>query len=293
MKNIIELKQEEKKSILEKFIECFVTGQDFEKFLGIFLQKIGFEEVVVTRATKDGGIDLTAIRKGFDKLGSDTNNYYIQAKKYKLSNKINRGEVSQLRGSVKKDRQGNIIPNNQVINIFITTTTFTDTAREEAEDDVSRPVVLIDGYSLVDLCIQHGIGFDFKPMFNDGYIKEAISSKQKAKDCAANNGTTEKYDVEKVISVNDVRARILPLPQMIKAAVLEEGLDILNLSINGNRHILNIDKSKRYLGGVTEIYKNLNMIKQDGVLESRVGKWLIKDGRIYLFIENSKREGDD
>ena len=74
----------ELKQILQKFYEYFnrenssETGKAFEEFLREYLVKIGLDEVVVTQRTRDGGIDLTAIRRGVgDFSDSDVTKYYI------------------------------------------------------------------------------------------------------------------------------------------------------------------------------------------------------------------------
>ena len=84
--NYLDLPKELKKEYIQALYDCFVSPRDFELFLNHFLQKIGFEEVVTTQYVGDKGIDLTCIKKGIDVGGIDTINYYIQAKRYKLSN---------------------------------------------------------------------------------------------------------------------------------------------------------------------------------------------------------------
>ena len=61
MRNNIELNKEEYNALLEQFYTYFEDGYKFEEFLKIYLEKIGLEEVYVTKRSGDGGIDLTAI----------------------------------------------------------------------------------------------------------------------------------------------------------------------------------------------------------------------------------------
>lgn len=68
MRNNIELNKEEYNALLEQFYTYFEDGYKFEEFLKIYLEKMGLEEVYVTKRSGDGGIDLTAIRKG---IGGD------------------------------------------------------------------------------------------------------------------------------------------------------------------------------------------------------------------------------
>ena len=59
---ISELNNEKKKSILKEFYESFNTGFEFEEFLKPFLEKLGLDEVKVTKRTNDGGIDIECVR---------------------------------------------------------------------------------------------------------------------------------------------------------------------------------------------------------------------------------------
>ena len=149
---IVELSKEEKEHIVEDFYKCFETGRDFEIFLNVFLTKLNFEEVVTTKYIGDQGIDLTCIRRGFDPDGTDTINYYIQAKRYSKKNKIGAKEIRDLKGTTKKDKNGNIL-NNNYVNVFITTSSFTAQAKDEAYSNPNMPVIIIDGDQLISLCI--------------------------------------------------------------------------------------------------------------------------------------------
>lgn len=90
----------------------------------------------------DGGID--GIIKE-DKLGLDT--IYLQAKRWEQN--VGQPEIQQFVGALEgvKARRG----------IFLTTSTFTRQAREYA-DKIERRVVLIDGESIAELMIDHGVG---------------------------------------------------------------------------------------------------------------------------------------
>lgn len=50
--------------------------------------------------------------------------------------------------------------------MMISTLDFTSDAINEASNDLSKPVVIINGKSLVMSCIDHEIGFLFKPIFS-------------------------------------------------------------------------------------------------------------------------------
>ena len=58
--------------------------------------------------------------------------------------------------------------------IFITTASYSKKTEEFVDVDPSRPIILIDGKSLVESCIDNEIGFVFTPVFSkkcDGCIE--------------------------------------------------------------------------------------------------------------------------
>lgn len=196
---------------------CFPTGREFEVFLNSFLTALGFEEVVTTQYVGDKGIDLTCIKSGLDLNGTDTINYYVQAKRYARSNKVQPKEVRDLKGTTKRDKNGNIL-NSNYINVFITTSTFTKAALTEATDNPNMPVITIDGEQLIQYCIEKGIGFNYKPVFSKNEII-ALTQSTPTVNTAATNET--EYLVEREITKNDIRARILVIPQVIKSELAE------------------------------------------------------------------------
>lgn len=82
-----------------------------------------------------------------DRLGLDT--IYLQAKRWKSDNSVGRPEIQKFVGALqgKRAKKG----------IFITTSRFTDDAREYAKG-IDTKVVLIDGRRLTDLMIDSGVG---------------------------------------------------------------------------------------------------------------------------------------
>lgn len=75
------LTEEEVKNSQEQLYQYFDTGYDFEVFLKEYLTEMGLDEVEVTQRGRDGGIDLTAVRKGV----GDFSNLIKQIIIYKLS----------------------------------------------------------------------------------------------------------------------------------------------------------------------------------------------------------------
>lgn len=280
--NYLDLPKEIKKEYIQALYDCFVSPRDFELFLNHFLQKIGFEEVVTTQYVGDKGIDLTCIKKGIDVGGIDTINYYIQAKRYKLSNKVQAKEIRDLKGSTKRDKNGNVL-NCNFINVLITTSDFTKGAIEEAISNPNNPTILINGEKLLDMCIENGIGFTYKPVL----VKEAIKSLfADTSTCDTTPVITieNDYIVSREITANDIRARILIIPQLIKN-IIGSSDETISVIFNGNSYQLNIDKTRRYLGGVTEIYKQSGLINEDNIFISKQAKWKLVDNIIHITIE--------
>ena len=276
---IIELSNEETDKYLDELYSCFPTGREFEVFLNSFLSSLGFEEVVTTQYVGDKGIDLTCIKPGLDLNGTDTINYYVQAKRYARNHKVQAKEVRDLKGATKRDRNGNILSNNY-INVFITTSSFTKGALDEASDNPNMPVITIDGTQLLQYCIEKGIGFNFKPVFSKNIIISFTHSEQQV---APNSTPTGEYLVEREITANDIRAKILVIPQIIKS-MLDESAERFSVVFCGIEKKLNIDKQRRYFGGVTEFYRRFGLLTDDGASISKKAKWKLADGKIIVDI---------
>ena len=276
---IIELSDEEINKYLDELYSCFPTGREFEIFLNSFLSALGFEEVVTTQYVGDKGIDLTCIKTGLDLNGTDTINYYVQAKRYARNNKVQAKEVRDLKGTTKRDRNGTILSSNY-INVFITTSSFTKGALDEASDNPNMPVITIDGTQLLHYCIEKGIGFNFKPVFSRNSILALTHSEQPSSPIITMN---DEYLVEREITANDIRAKILVIPQIIKS-VLDEAAERFSVVFCGIEKKLNIDKQRRYFGGVTEFYRRFGLLTDDGVSISKKAKWKISNEKIIVDI---------
>lgn len=275
---ILELTKEEIDKYIDDLYSCFPTGREFEIFLNSFLSALGFEEVVTTQYVGDKGIDLTCTKTGLDtKNGTDIINYYVQAKRYARSNKVQPKEVRDLKGTTKRDKNGNIL-NSNYINVFITTSTFTKAALEEANDNPNMPVITIDGTQLIQYCIEQGIGFNYKPVFSKNDILSLTQCEQQVDNFVVSESV---YLVEREITKNDIRARILIVPQVVKNELPENKVKF-NVVFNGIKKQLNIDKSRRYFGGVTDLYKQFGLLTSDGIYINKKAKWRIDNDKIIV-----------
>jgi len=112
--------------------------------------------------TGDGGID--GIIKE-DKLGLDI--IYIQAKRWQ--NTIGRPEVQKFVGALQGQRARK--------GVFITTSTFTNDARQYA-GNIENKLILIDGIQLAQLMIENDVGvstsarYEIKKIDSDYFTEE-------------------------------------------------------------------------------------------------------------------------
>lgn len=276
--NISTLSDNELLSIQAEFYNYFETGYDFEEFLKEYLIKMGLDEVEITQRSRDGGVDLTAIRKGVGDFSEiDITNYFIQAKRYALENRIGVREIRELKGTIPFGYKG----------IFICTSSFTEDAKKEAINDISKPVVLVDGRSLVQSCIDNGIGFIFKPVFSLEKMNKLLNKDKVAKKNL--NPIENNYSdyIEKTITSNDVRSRIISIPSSIMK-LIPGFMQKIDVVINDKTYSLTINRSRNYLAGVTSILRDYNLLSMDNVITSKNARWSFDTEKnlIKLYIEN-------
>lgn len=115
----------------------------FEKIVVDLLVKMGYGTGEVTQYSNDGGIDgiITTDALGFDPI-------YTQAKRYASDHKVSRPELQGFAGALGHYTRG----------IFITTSTFAETAIEFARTFPHATIVLIDGHKLAELMIDYNLG---------------------------------------------------------------------------------------------------------------------------------------
>jgi restriction system protein len=92
----------------------------------------------------DGGVDGVIDQ---DSLGLDR--IYVQAKRYNRDNAVGSGAIRDFFGSLDRFKAAK--------GLFVTTSSFTASARETAEF-LSKRLVLVDGIQLAKLMIRHGVG---------------------------------------------------------------------------------------------------------------------------------------
>lgn len=281
MRKTTELTIEEQNKLIYDFYSYFESGYAFEEFLKVYLEKIGLDEVRVTQRSVDGGIDLEAIRYGVGGLeGADSVEYFVQAKRNKPGTTIPIEKVRALRGVMKSGSKG----------LFITTASYSTKTKEFVMDDLSRPIILIDGKSLVESCIDNEIGFVYKPVFS----REMMDELKNPNDDLPITGRLHNDDsspitiVDKQITANDIRARIIRMPKAL-IDILEPNQKTVSVSINGSElKKLKIDKTNCFLSGVTELYRNLGLIRQDGSYAPKKSIWKIYTDKVEITLKENE-----
>jgi len=130
-----------RKRLRQRLME--MSPADFEELVGQLLASLGFEEVIVTSISGDGGIDV----RGTLVVGEVIRTRMaVQVKRWK--NNVQAPVVQQVRGSLGAHEQG----------LIITTSDFSKGARKEAERADATPVALMNGEQLVTLLIEHNLG---------------------------------------------------------------------------------------------------------------------------------------
>lgn len=265
MRKNIDLSADEYSEIMDKFYSYFEDGYKFEEFLKIYLEKMGLEEIFVTKRSGDGGIDLTAIRKGIGSLSNAVDEvFYIQAKRYSPTSIVSPEKIRALRGSFRSG-----------IGMFITTGRVSDNAKLEAQQlDLSRPIIVVDGKELVSTCIEKELGFTFKPVFSKPALDNIM---QKQSVMTAQQSTT----VERIVTENDIRAYILVLPRAIKEKLSNDASAIKIKFGNTSYKEYRIDAQRRYVGGISKVYRDFGLRQPDGVFISKKAVWYIENDDKY------------
>ena len=120
-----------------------MSPAEFEGLIGRLLTAIGFENVSVTAASGDGGIDVRGTLVVGDVIRT---RMAVQVKRWRRN--VQAPIVQQVRGSLGAHEQG----------LIITTSDFSAGARGEAARPDAVPVALMHGEQLVTLLIEHDIG---------------------------------------------------------------------------------------------------------------------------------------
>jgi restriction system protein len=118
------------------------TPEFFERLVLDLLTRMGYGEGKVTLKSRDGGIDgyVNQDALGIEKI-------YFQAKRYNKSSNIGSPDITGFIGAL------HLI--NADKGVFVTTSDFTDSAKQTAE---KQNIILINGEKLLELMIKYNAG---------------------------------------------------------------------------------------------------------------------------------------
>ncbi len=138
----------------------------FEHLIGDLLEAMGYEDVEVTKASGDKGIDVIGtIRSGFSIIRE-----YVQVKRHQGS--IGGPTVNELRGS--------LLMHGAIRGTIITTSTFTTAAKDAASSSGVVPISLIAGKELLELLLEHKLGVIERPAtlyeVDEGFFSQPAKS---------------------------------------------------------------------------------------------------------------------
>ncbi len=123
---------------------------EFEELVGRLLTAMGFDAVVATPLSGDGGIDVRGRLVVGDVIRIKM---AVQVKRW--HNNVQAPVVQQVRGSLGAHEQG----------LIVTTSDFSKGAKAEAERSDATPVALMNGEQLVHLLVEHKIGVRRTPYY--------------------------------------------------------------------------------------------------------------------------------
>ena len=132
-----------------------LSPNGFERLSQRLLREAGFQNVVVTGKSGDGGIDGNGILQVNPLVSFKV---MFQCKRFQKS--VSPSQVRDFRGAILGRAEKGI---------FITTGNFTTAAKEEARRDGVIPIELVDGDKLVEMFEQLEIGLKIKRTFEVDY----------------------------------------------------------------------------------------------------------------------------
>lgn len=151
--NLKDLVYHNKEAVMKRIVTELnsLSPSGFEHFCLALLEGLGYESVVVTGKTGDGGIDgYGDYRQGVVKIKSA-----FQAKRWKES-PVGRPEIDKFRGAIQGDYEHGV---------FLTTNNFTKEAQAASVKKGAITILLLDGNTIADHMISSGIGVRKEPIY--------------------------------------------------------------------------------------------------------------------------------
>lgn len=148
---------------------------------------------------------------------------------------------------------------------------------------------LINGIDIINFYIQNKSDkiFDWEPKLSKEKLYELVMKNRKDDENNDAHSEIEKEKILRVITKNDVRARILRIPNEIFEKISEE--NSYNVIIDGCEKQLNMIKEIKSFAGITEFYRKHNYI--DNEQANRNSYWSIdvKNKKIYVELGDQRK----
>jgi restriction system protein len=150
LEQLLELHRQHDEEVQNRVLDALksLAPAAFERFARRLLISYGFQSVIVTRRSRDGGID------GYGQLsvGLSSISAAFQCKRY-TNKAVGRDAVDAFRGAVSGlHEQG----------YFFTTSRFTDEAIQVQRRPGAVPIVLFDGVNIIKIMFDKSLGVSFR-----------------------------------------------------------------------------------------------------------------------------------
>lgn len=142
-------RDEVKRRLLDELKQ--LTPLAFEHFCKEFLGHLGYRSLEVTQQTQDGGLDgYGDFRQGAISIKSA-----FQAKRWTATS-VGRPEIDRFRGAIQGDFDHGV---------FMTTSTFTQPAKEASYKKGAITILLLDGEAIAEILIERNLGVVREPLY--------------------------------------------------------------------------------------------------------------------------------
>lgn len=166
LNDIRKLVSEQSDEVRQKMADTLakINPYQLEFLIQRLLEAIGYENVIVTNKSGDGGVDVVADIE----VGITLVREVVQVKRRQGT--LGRPILDQLRGSLHRF--------DATRGTIITTGKFSRDAQKSAFERGAAPITLIDGERLIDLLIEHKIGVRKRPIEVLEFILSDFSSEE-------------------------------------------------------------------------------------------------------------------
>jgi restriction system protein len=159
--------------------------------------------------------------------------------------------------------------------IFVTTGRYTKDAREFAQADPARPILLLDGRNIVQLCIDHRLGFRSRPVFDPSRLRGQLRGAS-SRPSALPPQSVHGLRVMRTITANDIRARIIRVPAEIAAEMdTSDGRLSVAFPPTVERRDYAYRSDARFIAGVTDVLRACGLLLQDGESAPKLCEWVL------------------